>query len=108
MRIADGDAPVLGVDESSDVFHWTRPVKRDHRSDVPQIGGLQLLDVTLHPSAFQLEQVGGISGGKQLESGPVVQREIVQVDLDALVLLHQLHDPVQDGQVGQAQKVHLE
>ena len=38
----------------------------------------------------------------------IVQREVVQDNLDPPVLIHEFHGPVQDSQVGQTQEVHLQ
>ena len=98
----------FGVDEPAYVLHWPRTVQRDHGRNFAQVGGFQLFDVTLHPGAFQLEHVGGITGGQQRKGFFVVQGQAVEVNFDAAALLNQVYNPVQDGQVGQAQEVHLQ
>ena len=64
--------------------------------------------MALHPGTFQLEQVGGFAGAQHFVSSRVLQRQFDQVDADAPFRLQQLDGAVQDGQVGQPQKVHLE
>ena len=108
VGIGDGRAPVLGLDKSVDVLHWARPIESNHGGDVTQVGGFQLLDVALHPGAFQLEEVGCLARGKQFKRFLVVQRQAPEVYLDTPGLVQQLCCPVQDGQVGQPQEVHFE
>ena len=108
MGVGNGRAPVLGVDEPLDVLHRAGAVEGNHRRDVAQVRGLQFLDVTLHPRAFQLEQVGGVPGGQQLEGWAVVQGQRLQVYGHAAAFLQQLHGAVEDGEVGQPQEVHFE
>ena len=108
MRVGDGRPAVLGLNESLYVLHGTRPVQGDHGRDIAEVGRLQLLDVTLHSGAFKLEQVGGVPRRQQLEGGPVVQGQALQVDLDSPVLLYELDRPVQDREVGEAQEVHFQ
>ena len=61
VGVGDGLAAVFSIDESLDVLHGAGAVEGDHRRDVAQVGGLQFLDVPLHPRAFKLEQVGGVA-----------------------------------------------
>ena len=61
MRIGDRFAAVFSIDEHIDVFHGPRAIEGDHCRDVAQVGGLQGLDIALHPRAFKLEQVVGIA-----------------------------------------------
>ena len=108
MGIGNRRAPVLGFNKGVDMLHRPRPVQRNHRRDVVQARRLQFLDIPLHPRAFQLKQVRSLARGQQGKGRLVIQRQPPQVNLDAPGLVHQLHRPVQDSQVGQPQKVHFQ
>ena len=108
VGVGNRGAPVLGVNEGVNMLHRPRPVQGNHRGDVPQVGGLQLLDVPLHTSTFQLEQVGGLAGREQLKGLFIIEGQASQVDFDAPGFIQQLGSPVEDSQVGQTQKVHFQ
>ena len=108
MRIGHRRPPVLCIDEPVDVLHWPRAIQRDHGGNVADVRRFELFDVALHPGAFQLEHVGGVSGGEQFVCRPVVQRQGLQINLDAPALPHQLDRLVKDGEAGEAEKVHFE
>ena len=108
MRISDAPASVLGLDESVNVLHRARTIQGNHGRDVAQVRGLQFLDVSLHPCAFQLEQVGCLARRKQIKGFLVVQGQAGHVNLYALGFIQQFRGPIKDGQVGQPQKVHLQ
>ncbi len=60
-------------------------------------------------AAVELEDAEGVAALEQLEGlGGVVQREAEEIDVDPLVRLHHLDGVVHDGQVAQAQEVHLQ
>ena len=101
-------AAMLAGDVVRDVVHRARPVERDHGRQVVDRRGLELADVAPHPRRLQLEDAGRLAGRQQLERLPIVQRDPVQVDLDAAVRPDQVHRLAQDRQVREAQEVELE
>ena len=108
VRVGDRRPAVLGINEAVNVLHRPRPVQGDHGGDVADVGRLELFDVTLHTGAFQLEYVGGVARGQQLEGLAVVQRQRLQIYLDSLAPANQLHGLVQDGKAGETEEVHLQ
>ena len=89
-----GMRPCLGVDEGGDVLHGAGPVKSNHRRYIPQIRGLQQLNVALHTGAFQLEQVGSFAGREQVKGCLIIQRQAVQIYFYTLILVQQLDGPI--------------
>ena len=108
MEVRHRLATVLAGDVVRDVVHRARTVQGDHRRQVVHGGRLQLADVAPHARRLQLEDAGRLAGRQQLERLRVVQRDPVQVDLDAAVRPDQVDRLAQDRQVRQAQEVELE
>ena len=77
---------VLAPDVGRDVVHRAGPVERDHRREVVDRRRAQLADVAAHPRRLELEDAGRLARGEQLERRRVVERDRVEVDLDAAVL----------------------
>ena len=67
VRIIGFRAAELGVDERFDMLHRAGPVERDHRRDVAQRGGFEVLYVTGHAAALHLEDAHRLSPGQQIE-----------------------------------------
>ena len=61
-----------------------------------------------HTVGFQLEDTGRLTGGKQLKSLAVVQRDFLEVDSLAPRLADEAYGAVQHGEIAQAEEVHLE
>ena len=108
MRILDLGAAVLGVDECADLLHRAGAIEGDHGCDVCHAGGLQLLDVAAHAGTFQLEDPERVCVSQQVECSLVVQRHVVHAHLFAAVLFNEMDRAVEDGEVRQAKKVHLQ
>ena len=108
VQVRDLLLAVLAADVGRDVGHRSRPEERHHGRQVPDLGGLQVLDVAAHPRTLELEDAGRLAGRQQLEGLRVVQRQVVDVDLHPAVLADQLHRIGQDGEVDQAQEVELQ
>ena len=88
---------VLGADKAVDMLHGAGPVQGDHRRNIAQIRRLQLLDVPLHPGAFQLKQVGSVARPQQFVGRLIIQSQPAQVNADAPFLVQQLDGAIQDG-----------
>ncbi len=99
---------VLAPDVGGDVRHRARAEEGDHGGQVAHLGRLELLDVSAHPGAFQLEHAHRVAAAQQLEGAGVVQRQVVDVEIDLPMLLHQLDRIGQDGEVDEAQEVELQ
>ena len=98
----------LAVDELRDIFHRPGTVQGVHRDDILQAVRLQFPQVLLHPFRFKLEYPVGIAPAEQLVSLMVVQRNMVDVDPDAVPPLDIVQRPLDDRQRLQAQEVHLQ
>ena len=90
-----------------DAGHRAGTVKRDHRDNVFQAGGFELGQHPLDPGAFQLEHPIGIPGGEHLIHRRVIVRQLIhrkiRLEFPNIVLTF-----LDDGQVAQSQKVHLQ
>ncbi len=84
------------------------PEEGDHGRQVVDRGRPELLDVAAHARRLELEDAGRLARGQQLEGLGVVERDGLEVDALAAVLLDEVDRLAQDGQVGEAQEVELE
>ena len=108
VQVGDRLLAVLASDVGGDVGHRSRAEEGDHGGQVAHLGRLELLDVSAHAGAFQLEDAHRLAGGEELEGLAVVERQQVDVQANAAVLLHQVDGIGQDRQVGEAQEVELQ
>ena len=83
MEVGDRLLAVLAPDVGRDVVHRARPVERDHGREVVDRGRPELADVAAHARRLELEDAGRLARGEQLERRGVVERDVVEVDLDA-------------------------
>ncbi len=88
--------------------HRPGPVQRQHRDDVLETGGLHAAQQVAHRTAVELEHAQRVPAAQQLEGGRVVQRQRLQVQVDAPVGFDVLDRVADDRQVAQAEEVHLE
>ena len=108
MQVGDLLLAVLAPDVGRDVVHRPGPEEGDHRGQVEHRRRPQLLDVAAHARRLELEHAGRLARRQQLEGLGVLERQVVEVDLDAALLLDEVDGLAQDGQVGEAQEVELE
>ena len=108
MGIVGLDAAIFRVDECADVLHGTWTIQRDHRGDVGQRSRLQLLDVSRHARAFQLEHAHGIAPGQQIECVGIVERDVLQSESETSRIFKQASGFRQHRQIHQTQEVHLQ
>eukprot|EP01022_Parablepharisma_sp_SALTPOND_P029433 TRINITY_DN734_c3_g1_i1.p2 TRINITY_DN734_c3_g1~~TRINITY_DN734_c3_g1_i1.p2 ORF type:complete len:1458 (-),score=543.13 TRINITY_DN734_c3_g1_i1:22429-26802(-) len=101
---------VLALAEVGDQVHRTGTVQRHQGDDVLETVGTGVLQHALHAAAFKLEHGDRLGLGQQFVRGPVVQRQLGQVELGQGWIEHAdvAHRTVQDGQRGQAQEVELD
>ena len=109
QRVLIGDMfGVLGAfDEARDAVHGTRTVKGDNGGDVLNALRTQLDTDAGHAGAFHLENTHGLSGGKHLENRGVVLRHVLYPEAGFL-LADQAGGVLQNGEVSQTEKVHLQ
>ena len=90
--------------------HRTRAVQRADGRDVLEVVRLHQPQQLAHRAAVELEDAEGVTASEQgvgvLVGGVLGQR--VEVDLDPAVGLHVLQRVVEDGEVAQAEEVHLD
>ena len=84
------------------------PVERVQRGEIFQPRGLVAAQNIAHAGRFELEHAAGKAFAENLVGVGVVERQVFGHQLDAVVLLDQLQRVVDEGERGEAQKVHLE
>ena len=104
----DGLLPVLALRIRRDVLHRARAVERHERDEVLKLRGLHLPQRVAHAGALELEDAGCVALAEHRVRRLVVERQVRDVDLDALRLLDQPDRLVDHVEVAQAEEVHLE
>ena len=113
IRVGQRFATVLTVHEVINHAGFQRPrtIQGHQRDNVFEYIGLELFDQLLHALTFQLEHRRGIAPLEQVETGAVVQRNVVnnQIVQPFTAALHVggFYGPINDGQGFQAEKVKL-
>ena len=88
--------------------HRARTVQRQHCRNVLELLGLHELEQRAHRAAVELEHAEGVTARQQTVRFRIVQRQGLQVQVDASVDLNVLHRIRDDGEVTQTQEVHLD
>ena len=99
---------MLTVDEVRDVVHRPWTIEGVHRDEVLEGRGLQLAQVFLHPSGFELEGSDGLPLGVELVGLGVVDGDLIDVDLDAAALLDVQQGFLDDREGLEPEEVHLD
>ena len=99
---------MLTVDEVGDVVHRPWTIEGVHRDEVLEGRGLQLAQVLLHPSGFELEGPDGLPLGVELVGLGIINRDLVNVDLDAAALLDVQQGFLDDREGLEPEEVHLD
>ena len=99
---------LLAGDEIRNVVHRSRAVEGVHSDDVTDDRRLQLAEVFLHSRRLKLEGADGIARGIQGVGLRVIDRDMVDVDVDASGLLDILQGILDERQSFESQKVHLD
>ena len=109
VRIDHGLAPVLPFRVLDVLAHGQQPgaVQGHQGHEVLEAVGDQRLDQLAHTRGLELEHGVGVAPLQHLVAGPVVQRDVVDVQVDALVP-QQAHRVLDHRQVAQSQEVHLQ
>ena len=102
-----GGGILAAADIIVDILHGAGTEQGDDGGDILDAPGLQAHGHIRHAGAFHLEHAGGLPLAQHLENGGIVIIQMLPVQLSAV---RQDHFPgvVQNGQVAQAQKVHLQ
>ena len=94
-------------DVIGDEGHRAGAVKRHHCDNVFHRLGFHLHHVARHPRSFDLEKSCGIARAHQGKGFRIIQRNIVQVELNAVTFLDQVASLGHDGQRDEAEEVYL-
>ena len=108
MGIEDLLLAMPPLDEVRNQVHRTRTVERDECGDVLDRGDLELLAQVAHAPGFQLEHAEGLGVVEQVVGLGVVERQVVEVELDAGGFPHHLRGVADDRQGLETQEVHLQ
>ena len=108
VRVLDQRAVVLGAAVRADVLHGARPVERDERDEFGDAGRAQLLDGAPHARRLELEDAERVAAAEHVERLRVAIGERREVDGDAVCALDVLDGAPEDGEVGEAEEVHLQ
>ena len=108
MEVGDGLLSVLAADVGRDVVHRPRAIEGDHRGEVVDRRRAKLADVAAHARGLELEDAGRLARREQLEGLRVVERDRVEIDGDAAMVLHEVDRLAEDRQVREPQEVELE
>ena len=104
----DGLLPVLTPRVGGNVLHRARAVQGHQGDEVLELRRLDLPQRVAHAGALELEDAGRVALAEHRVRRLVVERQVRDVDLDALRLRDQPHGLVDDVEVAQAEEVHLE
>ena len=108
MGIDDLLFTVASLDEIRDQVHRTRPVERDECGDVLDRVNFELLAQVAHAPGLQLEHPQGLGVVQQVVGLGVVERQVVEIELETRRLPNHLSGVANDRQGLETQKVHLE
>ena len=100
--------PVFAGNKIWNILQRPRPVQGIHGDEVVEFVGFQVAQVFLHPGAFKLEGAVGFAFLVEFVCFFVVERDIVDTDFDAVVLLDQDERIPNNGEGFEAQKVHFD
>ena len=88
--------------------HRARTVQRQHCRNVLELLGLHELQERAHRATIELEHAEGVAARQQTVGFRVIQRQRFKIQVNATVRLNILHSIGDDGEVTQAQEVHLD
>ena len=88
--------------------HRARAIQRDHRRDVFEVVRLHETQKRTHRSAIELKNPERVAAGEQRIGAGVLEREVLEDEIDAAIGLDVLECVVEDCQVAQTQEVHLD
>ncbi len=98
----------MQLDIFGDLRHRAGTIQGDHGGDFADVVGTQFGDVAAHLPAFQLEHAGAFAPPQQVIGLAVVQRQLEDIDVNAVAALDIADGAGENGQVRQAQEVHLD
>ena len=105
--VCHGFLSVLAANELRHVVHRSRTIQRVHRDEVVNHGRLQFTQVFPHTGRLELEYGYRATLLEQLIGQLVVDRYMVDIDVDTACFLHVPQTFLDDGQRDEAKEVHL-
>ena len=99
---------VLAPNVGGNVVHRPGSVQGDQGGEVVYGRGAEVADVAAHARRLELEDAGRLAGGEELECLGVVERDAIEIDLDAALLPDEVDGVTQDRQVREAEEVELQ
>ncbi len=108
VDVLNGDAPMPALGEIPDELHRPRTIQRHDRHHVLVALGLEAAQHLAHAFAFHLEQARYVPAGQEFVDVGVVQGDVAQVQVHAVVLADEIARPPHDGEGRQSEEVHLE
>ena len=108
MIILDFHLAMPALDEIGDQVHRSRTIERHQRRDMFHRANLELFAEIAHSSRFQLEHTDGIGLVEKVVGLGVVERKVVNGDVDSLGLLDKIAGIADDRQGLEPKEVHLQ
>ena len=108
MLVFDLHFAVAALDEFGNQFHRAGPVQRHQRGDVFDGTDLEFPAQIAHPAGFQLEHAERFRLVQQVVGFRVVERQMVNVNLDAVRAFDHFAGVADDGERLQPEKIHLQ
>jgi hypothetical protein len=99
---------VLSADIIRDELHRPRPVECVHGNQVVDTGRFELFQIFAHSFRFKLKYADRTAFLIQFKCRRIIQRNIVQVILPAMIFFYKADRRFQNGERFQAQEVHLQ
>ena len=108
MLIDNRDLAVAAPDEVGNQVHRAGAIERHQRGDVLDGRNLELAAQVAHPPGLKLEHANGVPLVQEFIGGRVIERKVVDGNVDPVDFLHHFAHVADDGQRLQPEKVHLE
>ena len=110
MQVGNLLLTVTTLDEVIDhaAAQGARAIQGHERNHVFKMLRRQFLDQVGNPRRFHLKDAGRIAFGQKLTRFRIVERNSIDVEIDAVVLIDHLDRITDDSQGSKAEKVHLE
>ena len=108
MLVFDLHLAMAALDEFRDQLHRPGPVQRHQRGDVLDGTDLKLAAQIAHPAGFQLEHAERFRAVEQVVGLRVVQRQMINVNFNAVRALDHFAGVADDGERLQPEEIHLQ
>ena len=108
MFVFDFYFAVAPFDEFGDEIHRAGTIERDERRDMFDRIDLKLPAQVAHPAGFQLENAERVRLVQQVVRSGVLERQMVDGNVDALRPLHHFTGVANDGERLEAEEIHLQ